>query len=1020
MSSDENEMLGLFVQEAGEHLETLESDLLALESNPRDADRLNRIFRAAHSIKGTAGFFGLTPITDLAHVMESVMSLVRDGRMDATRATISLLLSSTDKLRLMVAAPDQAASIPTLEERNALHALLRIEPPSRPTAVAPELPEVLLPFRLDPVLVDDALRHQQNLYVIRVRLHSDVEAHGQTILDYLNEVTSLGILIDAATDVDAVGGLDSDEPPELTVALLFSTTMEPDLLLGAFNLAANQLSEVPTEPLRAWLPTQPTLVPAPTAVTHAAPVVTAPESNPVPERAANPAPTTIPSPAPAALVSPSTAPSALPAVLTSTAVAAPAAVETVAAAAIPQQASRIKTEETVRISVNLLDSLMNLAGEMVLGRNQLVRLAGTGANAGKLPEGLDTVVQGINAVTSELQRTVMRARLQSVGGLFGRFHRVLRDLGQKLGKEFLLETIGDDVELDRTILEGLSDPLTHLIRNSADHGIEPPDERRRAGKPPAGHVRLTAAHLAGHVQISVRDDGRGLDPDRLRTKALEKGVITAEQAARLTPDECRALIFAPGFSTAAQVTDVSGRGVGMDVVKSNIERLGGRVELASTLGQGTAVIIKLPLTLAIIPALIISQGTRRFAVPQSNLEEIILPSAERPIEMFGGAYMLRLREELLPVLSLGALLGHPATEGIPQGFLLVLSLDDRRYGLLVDTIADTEEIVVKPLGSHFKGLPYYSGATLLGQGEIALILDPAGLAQGRLPPVINRPKATLNAAEENVVMERVLLFRDGVRETYALHLQNIARVERLDASRIERIGDKDYIRQDNGPTLRLLRLHDYLPVSKSEGLPESLHLIIPRLLHHPIGLIAGKILDATDINPATIDRDTIRGPGILGTLSTAERLTTLIDIYGLLRAAGFDTTSDKPTHNLASTRVLVAEDTALFREAIRRALEGQVARLDIAKDGDLAWQLLQKETYDLLITDIEMPNCDGFELTRRIRADSRFRTLPVIACSARGSDQFLEKARAAGISHYETKLDRERLIKAIETVLQRT
>jgi two-component system, chemotaxis family, sensor kinase CheA len=1011
MNSDESEMMGLFVQEATEHLETLESDLLSLETNPRDADRLNRIFRAAHSIKGTAGFFGLTPITDLAHVMESVMSLVRDGRMTATPSCISHLLAGTDKLRLMVAAPLEAGQIPSEAERHALNALLRLEPAPHapvPSELPTELPGRLKQFNPDPDLVRSALRDGHNLYLIDLRLHSDVEALGHTIIEYLHEIISLGTLLDSVTSFEGIEGLGSEAAPELTVSLLFSAAMEPDLMLAAFGLGHDRLAEVEKAVVERWLEAQPRLV----AVQAAA--ATAPGAAPAAPPAASAPAARAPAAVPAALVPapPSPVVPAADAPLPSTSAPPPAP-----AAPVSGQATRIKTEETIRISVTLLDSLMNLAGEMVLGRNQLVRMVDSGTRDGNLPEGIGGVVQGINAVTSELQRTVMRARLQPVGGLFGRFHRILRDLGQKLGKEFQLETVGDDVELDRTILEGLSDPLTHLIRNSADHGIEPIEDRRRANKSPAGHIRLAAAHLAGHVQIEVRDDGRGLDPDRIRAKAVEKGLITSDQATRLSAAEAQALIFAPGFSTAAKVTDISGRGVGMDVVRSNIERLGGRVELKSAAGQGTAVIIRLPLTLAIIPALIISQGGARFAVPQSNLEEIIRPDAKRPLESFGGARMFRLRDELLPVLGLGELLGHPTAADPNRGFLLVLTLDDRRYGLLVDEIADMEEIVVKPLGRHLKAIPLYSGATLLGQGEIALILDPTGLAQGRLPPIAASSRTALAEARNVEVLERVLLFRDGGPETFALHLSNIARVERLESAQIERIGDKDYLRQANGPTLRLLRLHDFLPVTRSGALPPVVHVIIPRLLHHPVALLVDRILDTAEISPTELESAPLRGPGVFGTLPLAGRLTLIVDLYGVLRAAGYESAPALTANRVSSARVLVAEDTALFREAIRRALEGQVAALDLAKDGDLAWQRLQQEPYDVLITDIEMPNCDGFELTRRIRADARLQRLPIIACSARGSDRFLEQARSAGINHYETKLDRDRLLQAVASVL---
>ncbi len=1002
MTTEEYEMLGLFVQEAGEHLETLETDLVALEANPRDSNLLNRLFRAIHSVKGTAGFFGLTPITDLAHVMESVMALIRDGRMDATGPIISLFLTGTDKLKSMVAAPDRAAQIDTLPERNALNALLRSDPPAAPADLAGEneLPLYLSAFNIDPELVRDGLSHGHNLYVVQLRLHADIEAKGQSIFDYFHDVESLGTLIDSATDLSASGGLSQEMPDELVCSLLFSTAMEPDLLLCAFNLPAEQLTKVPADLMRTWLKTQPTLQPARSVALPTAAVNLPTVATPVSPVASVQEPTPIV--APSAAVTP-----VEPAL-------APPVVATTAAA------SRVKTEETVRISVSLLDGLMNLAGEMVLGRNQLLRLAATssrearGAALGQ--DGLAGVVQDIDSITSELQRTIMRARLQPVGGLFGKFNRIIRDLGQKLGKDIRLETVGEDVELDRTLIEGLSDPLTHLIRNSADHGIEPPEVRVRAGKSASGLVRIAAAHLAGRVQIEVRDDGRGLDAEKLKAKAIEKGLITPEQAARLSEQEAWQLIFAPGFSTAAVVSDVSGRGVGMDVVKTNIERLGGRVEIQSSLGHGMGIIIRLPLTLAIIPALIVGCSDRRFAVPQLNLEEIVRPGPDRPIEQFGGSSIIRLREELLPVINLSALLGLPDTlsESSP-GFVLILSLDNRRFGLQVEQIADTEEIVVKPLGKHLQSTSLYSGATFLGQGEIALILDLAGIASGRLPAESAHTRKKLDATTI-ISSERVLLFNDDTPETFALHIANIGRIEKIHSSCIERIGGHDYLRQKNGPTLRLLRIQDYLPVTPAGALAEEVHIIVPRLVHHPVALIATRILDAADLPEGALDTVSLRAPGILGTASLDNRLTILLDLYGINRAAGIEIESAKRP-DLHELRVLLAEDTAFFREAVRRSLQDLVHTLDIAEDGEAAWQRLQKGTYDLLITDLEMPRLNGFELTARIRADARLKALPVICLSARDTDEFHERARVAGINHYETKLDRERLCKAINQIL---
>ncbi|MCS6248741.1 MAG: hybrid sensor histidine kinase/response regulator, partial [Opitutus sp.] len=963
-------------------------------------------------------------ITDLAHVMESVMALLRDGRMIANRDLINLFLSGTDKLKAMVAAPDQAASTDTSAERTALHALLHTEPPKKAAAPdKPILPLYLSGFRIDPELVRNGLHHGQNVYVVQLNLNADIEAKGQTLLDYFRDIEALGTLIDTATEMsgfdgglDGGGGLGEELAADVICSLLFSTAMEPDLLLCAFNLPENQLTAVPSELLKEWLNTQPTLAPsksAPVPVAKAAPDP-AWHGRPAHGLDSAPPPTALPatvSPSSTVATTPPPAPTSTSITPTPLSPAVPAA---------PAHGAKPKTEDTVRISVALLDGLMNLAGEMVLGRNQLLRIAAPSrenASATSAPsiDGLASVVQGISGVTTDLQRTIMRARLQPVGGLFGKFNRIIRDLGQKLGKEIQLETVGDDVELDRALIEGLSDPLTHLIRNSADHGIELPAARVAAGKTAAGHVRISAAHLAGRVQIEVRDDGHGLNPEKLKAKAIEKGVITTEQAAKMTESEAWQLIFAPGFSTAAVVSDVSGRGVGMDVVKTNIEKLGGRVEIHSVLGQGTAIIIRLPLTLAIIPALIVGCDTRHFAVPQLNLVEIVRPGPDRPLEAFGASHIIRLREELLPVLNLSALLGLPDRYTADKpGYVLVLKLDNRRFGLQVETIADTEEIVVKPLGRHLQGTSLYSGATLLGQGEIALILDLAGIATGRLPT--DTAVRQLTQAAAAVESERILVFKDGTPEIFALHIANIGRIEKIDTSRIERLGGHDYLRQKDGPTLRLLRIQDHLPVTPGAPLPAEVHIIVPRLVYHPVALITEHIMDAADLVTGSLDAVSLRAPGVLGTATINDRLTILLDLYGIMRAAGMDQGAALQ-EGLSGLRVLVAEDTLFFREAIKRGLHDVFKTLDFAKDGEEAWQRLQKGSYDILITDLEMPRLNGFELTTRIRADARLKNLPVISVSSRDTEDFHERAKVAGINRYETKLDRERLCLAITDVL---
>jgi two-component system chemotaxis sensor kinase CheA len=522
---DQTEMVGRFVLEAGDNVAVLERELVALQDAPRDPARCHRLFRAVHSVKGTAGFFGLTTITGLAHAVESILALVRDDRMEVTPALVHDLLAATDKLRVMVADPDHSAEILPEPVQSALKDRLRLEPAGGALRPAPAVPANLNAFALDAELIRSALRHGHHVYIIQLHLQADIEAAGQTPLHYLREVAELGTLIDTALDVAGVGGLDDASPSDLLCSILFATEMEPDLLLGAFGIPARQLTPVATEFFQEWITSQPRLVARQTAE------------------------------------APAVAPAGL----------------------------HPRPEEFVRLPVALVDAMLGLVSQLAGQRDELVRLAPARSGGA-----LATVVGKLDAIATELQQTVAHARCQPAGTLFGRYPRIVYELGRKLGKEIHLETSGDDVEVARTVIEGLADPLAHLIRNSADHGIEPPDERLRLGKPANGVVRLHAESGAGGLRLEVRDDGRGLEVGRIATKALEKGLITAAQTETMTPDEIRRLIFAPGFSTATEITDISGRGYGMDVVRTNIEQLGGQVDLESEPGRGTVVIIRIP------------------------------------------------------------------------------------------------------------------------------------------------------------------------------------------------------------------------------------------------------------------------------------------------------------------------------------------------------------------------------------------------------------------------------------------
>ena len=868
MNNGDQEMMELFVQESSEHIQTLETDLISLESNPAEGSLLNSIFRSVHSIKGAAGFFGFDPIVKLAHVMESVMSLLRDGQIHADPDMVTLLISTSDKLRLMLTEPEAAASVLCDDEAAGLQAVLdnhagkknssRPAAAPKPKAAKPaddgsgDYPHPSLQgFEFTAPALVDGLKHGQNFYAILINLE-EIQSQGQTLLQFFGEMRSIGSLLDTILELPEGTNLENPAGAPPSARVFFQTPLEPFILSGALGIDGEQIGEIPAQVLKDWVKANPGGACKPPAPAEPAP------------------------PTPREIV-----PTAKEVATVSQAVVESKPEVTQIDPKPVAGGQRRKAEETIRINVGLLDTLMNLAGEMVLGRNKLLRLSAGGRSSGDRDE-LHSVVQEISSVTSSLQDTIMRARLQPVGGLFGKFTRIVRDLSHKLNKEIQLEIFGDDVELDRTLLEGLSDPLTHLIRNSIDHGIEKAADRLAAGKPAHGTVRLSAAHLAGRVQIEVTDDGAGMDPERLKSKAVEKGVISPDQAQRLSDSEALNLIFAAGFSTAAAVSDISGRGVGMDVVKTNIEKLGGHVDLDSQVGKGTRITIRLPLTLAIVPALVIGCRGSGYALPQINVEEIVRPSPECPIKTIGGARVLELRGELIPVVDLAGLLNEPSTGR--DEFVVLLQLDHSIFGLIVDEIRSNEEIVVKPLGRHLRTVPYYSGATLLGQGEIALILDPTAMAQGRI-------QATQKALGSSKALEtaghakssRVLVFQAGGAEPLAVPLDKVLRVESVDAEDIERIGTVDCLRKKHNSTIRLVQFSDLLPISAPGARGERFFIIVPRPPYDTIGFIATKILDSIDLPDSQIEQGALSSQGLLGSAVILGRLTLLIDMPSILQ-----------------------------------------------------------------------------------------------------------------------------------------
>ena len=565
--------------------------------------------------------------------------------------------------------------------------------------------------------------------------------------------------------------------------------------------------------------------------------------------------------------------------------------QTIAPVAVSQTAEPVpaplreqESHSTLRVDVGLLDRLMNLVGELVLTRNQVLQY-----NAAQEDAVLHGISHRLNLITAELQERVMKTRMQPVSRIFNLFPRVVRDLATALDKQITLEIEGAETELDRTLVEAIKDPLTHIVRNSCDHGIEAPEERMRQGKPAGGRLALRAFHEGGQVNIEIADDGAGIDPERIRAKVIERGILPAEQVARLSDREAVNLVFLPGFSTAQTVTKVSGRGVGMDVVRTHIEGIGGTVELQSRPGQGTTVLIRIPLTLAIVPGLLVNAGGERFVIPQLSLHELIRlegDAARNAIEFVHATPVFRRRNALLPLADLCQILKLPEQRNPEELNIVVVQVDGHRFGLIVDAINDTEEIVVKPLWHELKSLNCYAGATIMGDGGIALILDVAGIG-ARAGVIIQSSQAAAVAGayepDSNSLASRqsLLLLRAGGIKRLAMPLAKVARLETIQAAHVEFAAGRSVVQYRNS-VLPLVSVAQIVDGTESAD-TEVLHAVVYRNGAADIGLVVDEIIDIledTVCNPMATDR-----PGLLGSAVVGGLVTDFLDLDAMARWA---------------------------------------------------------------------------------------------------------------------------------------
>ncbi|MFO1137198.1 MAG: chemotaxis protein CheW [Rhodoblastus sp.] len=664
--------------------------------------------------------------------------------------------------------------------------------------------------------------------------------------------------------------------------------------------------------------------------------------------------------------------------------------------------------DTIRVAVDALESLMLLVSELVLTRNQLTEV--TRSNTDEAVKG---ALQRLSAVATDLQDAVMRARMQPMSRIFGALPRLVRELAVELGKKIDLVVDGAETELDRQILEQIRDPLTHMIRNCADHGLEPPVDRVRSGKPETGIIRVSASHEAGQISIEVLDDGRGLDHEAIRRKAAALELASEQELAAMSPDEVARFIFVPGFSTARAVTSVSGRGVGLDVVRENIQTIGGVVSVASRPGAGTRFVIRIPLTLAIAPALIVAAGGQRFALPQAGVVEAVSvgPESEHKIEVVQGAPMLRLRNEVVPIADLHDLLGvQPMESGADdERLVVVMRVAAATFGLIVQAVEDVQEIVVKPLGSPLAHLKVYSGQTILGDGSVVLILDSGGIAEtlGLERAASYREARADVAIAPRQSRTRVVLLRAGQGARKALPLSLITRIESVDTAAVEQTG-AGYVLRHRGQLMPLLPAADGVAPTHANQ-----PVLVIGYGGETMGLLVDEIIDIVE-DPLEI-QIAQGAPGVIGTAEFGGVVAELLDLTHFIRIGRPNSASRGVNRKF---KILLVDDRQFFRDMLTPVLSAAGYHVTTLASAPEALALIDKGMhFDAVVTDIDMPEVDGYRFARDLRAMASCARVPIVALVAQANEKTTMAATAAGIDAIAGKFDRRALLDTLAGAL---
>ena len=983
-----DDLLNEFLTETAESIAVIDVELVKFEQDPQDSGILQNIFRLVHTIKGTSGFLGLPRLEKVAHHGEDVLGKFRDGELEVTPAAVTLILKAIDTIKVLLAELEVSGSEPEGDDSEIIAELMAMaegdtadsgEAPVAEAEPTEQHPEEAAPVDTgeDNGADDSGPVADEEGFSVAKELLDEVEAA-------------------AAAGIQAPSGekLAAEMERERAAEQGASSNAEP-----APSEDAGATAEAPSAP-----------------EDEKGEIASAPQVPAAPAEKKN----------------------------------TPAKKEEQRA---PKESSA--AAQSIRVNVDMLENLMTLVSEMVLTRNQLMQMV-----RGKDDSEFHSPLQRLSLITTDLQEGVMKTRMQPIGNAWAKLPRIVRDLALEAGKKIELKMFGADTELDRQVLEMIKDPLTHMVRNSADHGLETTEWRQAANKPDTGLITLNAFHAGGHIIIEIADDGRGLNMERITAKVIENGLATEAEVEGMSDQQIQQFIFKAGFSTAEKVTNVSGRGVGMDVVRTNIEKIGGTVELKSEAGRGSTFTIKIPLTLAIVSALVVECGGERFAIPQISVLELVRASAhsENTIEMINKAPVLRLRDRLLPLVPLRDLLqinvgsvkdAEPAIEAQPAKdaqpaqdaesdaepssevdaetedsdvtvpapvseaeikdedyFIVVSQVGTYTFGIIVDRVFDTEEIVVKPVAPILREIPFYSGNTILGDGSVIMILDPNGIASvtGEIT-VGSDPRGEAKVTDVSHAEEKssMLVFRAGSDDLKAVPLALIARLEDIDMATAEKSHDQ-YVVQYRGhpmPLVPLISTHEW----KSEGRQPILVFTDDK---RSMGLVVDEIIDIVEDNlKIEIAADE---PGLIGTAILDGKATDIIDAGHYLTLAFSDWFSGRDGSSEDAgprgKRVLLVDDSPFFRNLLTPMLSVAGYKVTTVDSAGKAMSMCEEGAYfDVIISDIEMPEMNGFEFAEAVRDDSRWAAVPMVALSSRTEPGGIERGRNAGFNDYVSKSD---------------